>query len=64
MAGVSFMLNPVKVSNVPTTSLFLEYDGQGLNGGLTAQFSPELKANIGLSMGYGMSFGLSYKTAF
>ncbi len=64
MAGVSFMLNPVKVSNVPTTSFFLEYDGQGLNGGLTAQFSPELKANIGLSMGYGMSFGLSYKTAF
>lgn len=64
MAGVSFMLNPVKVSNVPTTSLFVEYDGHGLNGGLIAQFSPELKANIGLSMDHGMSFGLNYKAVF
>ena len=64
MAGVSFMLNPVKTSNVPTTSLFLEYDGRGLNGGLTAQFNPELKANVGLSFDYGISFGVNYKLGF
>ncbi|MCK9525131.1 MAG: hypothetical protein M0R49_04290 [Limnochordia bacterium] len=64
MAAVSFMLNPVKVTNVPTTSVFVEYDGQGINGGLVTQFSPELKASIGLSSGHGMSFGLGYKAAF
>jgi hypothetical protein len=64
MVGVGYVLNPVKVSNVPTTSLFVEYDGQGINGGLTAQFSPEFKANIGLSMGHGMSFGVGYKATF
>ena len=64
MAGVSYVLNPVKVSNVPTTSVFMEYDGQGLNGGLVAQFSPELKANLGLSFGHGISFGVNYKAAF
>ncbi len=64
MAGVSLMLNPVQVKNAPTTSLFVEYDGDGVNGGLTAQFSPELKANLGLSSGYGLSFGLSFRAAF
>lgn len=64
MAGVSFMLNPVRINNAPTTSLFMEYDGKGLGGGLIAQFSPELKANVGLAVGHGLSFGLNYKMAF
>ncbi|HKM43530.1 MAG TPA: hypothetical protein VJZ70_06015 [Limnochordia bacterium] len=64
MAGVIYMLNPVKVNNAPTTSVFVEYDGQGINGGMMAQFSPELKANIAVSSGYGIGFGLSYKAAF
>jgi hypothetical protein len=64
MAGVSFMLNPVQVGNAPTASLFVEYDGIGVNGGLTAQFSPELKANLGMSSGHGLSFGVSFRAAF
>ncbi|NMB01110.1 MAG: hypothetical protein GX971_06250 [Firmicutes bacterium] len=64
MAGITLMLNPVKTSNVPTTSVFMEYDGQGLNGGMIAQFSPELKANVGLAIGHGLSFGLNYKVTF
>lgn len=64
MAGVTFMLNPAKVRNVPTTSLFAEYDGQGLNAGVIAQFSPELRANLALAAGHGLSFGLNYKVAF
>ena len=64
MAGLTVMLNPVKVSNVPTTSLFVEYDGQGLAGGVTAQFSPELGAKLGLTLGHGLSMGLHHKLAF
>ena len=64
MAGVSYVLNPVKVNNLPTTSLFVEYDGRGLNGGLIAQFAPGLKAKIGLASGHEISFGVSYKAAF
>lgn len=64
MASLTYVLNPVRVNNAPTTSVFLEYDGQGLNGGLVAQFSPEFKANIGLAMGYGLSLGVNYKVAF
>lgn len=64
MAGVIYMLNPVKVNNAPTTSVFIEYDGQGFNGGLTAQFSPELKASVALSSGHGLSIGFNLRTAF
>ncbi len=64
MAGMTLMLNPVKVNNAPTTSLFMEYDGQGINGGLIARFSPELKANLGIAFGHGLSAGLNYKVAF
>lgn len=65
MAGVTVMLNPVKVNaNVPTTSLFVAYDGQGLAGGLQAQFSPELQATVGLDLSGGLSAGMRYKLAF
>jgi hypothetical protein len=64
MAGVTFMLNPVKVSNVPTTSLFFEYDGQDVAGGVTAQFSPELKTSLSLSLGHGLSVGMNFKMEF
>ena len=63
MAGVIYMLNPVKVSNVPTVSVFAEYDGQGLAGGVITQFSPEFKANLAVSS-QGASFGLGYKAVF
>lgn len=63
MAGVIYMLNPVKVKDVPTTSVFAEYDGQGISGGVVAQFSPELKASLAVSSD-GASFGLSYKAVF
>ena len=58
------MLNPVKVKNLPTTSLFVEYDGRGFNGGLIAQFAPEFKAKIGLASEHGLSFGVSYRASF
>ncbi len=64
MAGVTMMLNPVKVNNAPTTSLFLEYDGQGLAGGVQAQFSPELGVNLGLAFGHGLNMGVRYRLAF
>lgn len=64
MAGVSYVLNPVKVKNLPTTSLFVEYDGRGFNGGLIAQFAPEFKAKIGLASEHGLSFGVSYRASF
>lgn len=64
MAGVTLMLNPVKVSSVPTTSLFMEYDGHNLSGGVTAQFSPELGANLGVALGRGLNFGIHFKLAF
>jgi len=64
MAGVTVMLNPVKVSDVPTTSLFLEYDGIGLSGGLQAQFSPELGVDLGVALGRGLSAGIHYRLDF
>lgn len=64
MAGLTLMLNPVKVDNVPTTSLFVEYDGKGLGGGLTAQFSPELAVQVGMTLEQGMSLGVNYKLTF
>ena len=64
MAGGSYVLNPVKVKNLPTTSLFVEYDGRGFNGGLIAQFAPEFKAKIGLASEHGLSFGVSYRASF
>lgn len=64
MAGLTYMLNPVKLSNAPTTSLFVEYDGLGLNGGLIAQFSPEFRANLGFASGHGLSVGINYQLVF
>lgn len=64
MAGVTYMLNPVKTSNVPTTFVFLEYDGLGLVGGVTAQFSPELNARLGITSQQGVSVGVNYKMEF
>ncbi len=64
MAGVIYVLNPVKLNDAPTTSVFVESDGQGVNGGLIAQFSPELKAKVALSSGNGLSIGLNLRTAF
>lgn len=64
MAGVIYTLNPVRVDNVPMTSVFVEYDGQGFNGGLIAQFSPEFNAKVAVSSGHGLSLGLNLRTAF
>lgn len=69
MAGLTMMLNPVRVNTqqgltLPTTSLFLDYDGQGLNTGITAQFSPEFKTDLAWAFGHGLSFGVNFKLAF
>lgn len=69
MAGLGLVLNPVQVKTgqgwvLPTTSLILEYDGQGLNGGLVAQFSPEFRGYVATTFGQGIGFGLNYQVAF
>ena len=66
MAGISLVLNPVKVKTksgfvLPTATAVIEYDGQGLNGGLIAQFSPRLKVRLMLVNLREPGFGLSYK---
>lgn len=69
MAGLGLVLNPVQTKTdrgwtVPTTSVVLEYDGQGLNGGLVAQFTPEFEAYLSTPFNDGIGFGLNYKVAF
>lgn len=69
MAGLTMVLNPIRVNNkqgltLPTTALFLDYDGQGLNTGITAQFSPELKTDLAWAIGHGISFGVNLRLAF
>lgn len=69
MAGVSLMLNPVQIKNnqgltLPTTSLILEYDGKGLNGGITAQFNSAFQGYVAVATEHGLGFGLDYKLAF
>lgn len=69
MAGLGLVLNPVQVKTgqgwvLPTTSLVLEYDGHGLNGGLVAQFTPDFQAYLATPFGQGVGFGLNYKVAF
>lgn len=69
LAAINMVLNPVRVTSksgydLPTTSAFFEYDGHGLNTGLTAQFSPELKANLVWAINSGVGVGVNYRLAF
>ena len=69
MAGLTMVLNPIRVNNpqglsLPTTSLFLDYDGQGLNTGISAKFSPELSTDLAWAFGHGLSFGVNVRLAF
>lgn len=65
MVGVSYVLNPVQVNkNAPVMTLGIEYDGQGLNGGIIAQFSPGLSAHVYLSNFQRLGAGLRYRVAF
>lgn len=69
MAGLSLMLNPVQVKTkwgiaLPTASLAAEYDGMGLNVGLTARFSPSFQGYLALFGGQRLGFGFNYKAEF
>lgn len=69
MAGVTLMLNPVRVKSslgvmLPATSLAAEYDGKGLNAGLAFQFSSEFRGYLALQGGHGLGFGFNYRTQF
>jgi hypothetical protein len=65
MVGVSYVLNPVQVnSNTPVVTLGVEYDGQGLNGGLIAQFAQNVSAHVYLSDFQRLGAGLRYRLAF
>lgn len=65
MVGVSYVLNPVRVNpNSPTMTLGVEYDGQGLNSGLIAQFAPNLSAHVYLTDFQRLGAGLKYRLSF
>lgn len=69
MAGVTLMLNPVRVKSgpglmFPATTLAAEYDGMGINAGLAFQFSPEFRGYLALIGGHGLGFGFNYKAEF
>ena len=65
MVGVSYVLNPVQVNNnTPVVTLGVEYDGQGLNGGLIAQFAQNVSAHVYLSDFQRLGAGLRYRLAF
>lgn len=69
MIGLSAVINPVQVKTaggyqMPSLSAALEYDGQGLNAGLMAQFSSQFSAHLAVSDFREIGLGLNYKIAF
>ncbi|NLM39334.1 MAG: YjbH domain-containing protein [Firmicutes bacterium] len=65
MVGLSYVLNPVQVNkNAPLLTLGVEYDGSGLNTGITAKFAPNFGAHIYLSDFQRLGAGLNYRFSF
>ena len=65
MVGLNYVLNPVQVNkNTPLLSLGVEYDGSGLNTGITAKFAPNFSALLYLSDFQRLGAGLNYRFSF
>lgn len=68
--GISAVLNPVTISSVnkslkvPVTTLIAEYDGSGLNTGLSFRFNSDFSGKVFVSKMKDFGFGLSYTARF
>lgn len=68
--GISSVLNPVAISNtssqfiVPLTTFMIEYDGQGLNSGLSFKFGQDLAAKVFVTELQEFGFNLKYSVMF
>lgn len=68
--GISSVLNPVSISNsnnrftIPLATFIIEYDGSGLNTGLSLKFSPDLSAKVYVTelshIGFGFKYGVKF----
>lgn len=69
-AGISSVLNPVSVVSsdrsftVPVTTFIVEYDGRGLNTGVSLKFNQKLDAKLILSDFESLGLGISYSHRF
>ena len=64
------MLNPVSIVSsdrsftVPVTTFIVEYDGRGLNTGVSLKFNQKLDAKLILSDFESLGLGISYSHRF
>ncbi len=69
MVGFSAVLNPVVVRrpdgfSMPVTTVVVEYDGQGVNGGLKMRLSDNVSTQLTLANLRALGFGVQYRTRF
>lgn len=68
--GISSVLNPVAISNtssnfvVPLTTFMIEYDGYGLNSGLSFKFGQDLAAKVYVTDLQNFGFSFKYSVMF
>jgi len=69
-AGISSVLNPVSISTsnkrftLPVTTVLIEYDGSGLNTGLSFKFNQKLESKIIVSDFNQIGFAVNYSHTF